>query len=790
MATMLLLLSLVGGDAGDPWGRGRCRELFISGLPQEPADLQAWAAAGVTSLAGAKPEAARPHGLLTRGWFTLNYMDSRSNTEAWIKERAAVRQDGTYLRPFDPLFPTVGQYGWTACVNNPLWVEHARGVFTNHAKAGHTGAHVDFASHYEPCFCQHCQGKWAATAAPLGLPTELAVASGSDDLPTRLTLREFRIRCVMDFLADLRGTARAIEPRFGVDGTWHRDSGSTYQWAYGDHFDLMCIEGTTHGPFPPEGTQIPWLKLSHALSRRGDHRPAALSVTYHLLTDENGAMHHGRMAPDRLRVALAELVSQGAASWLGLGGPKTGNLLKEHLETVKAYYRLAADLEPLLASSEDAGEVGLLFSPRSYLVAAGVSKQMELFAHTLLKAHRPFQMISDVGLTAAALAGLRGVVLLEAAALSDEAIAALTGYVDGGGKLLVMGDSAASLDSRWRPRESRPSWAQPPAGEGALRQQAIGAGQARYWLQSAFAPQTAGAAQLVTLNQSQPVTLAIEGWSKAEGVSGATDGNYSLYVDLIHQDGSPLWGQTAPFRPGTHDWQFGRKIITVDKPVKTANVHLLFRGRGGTAWFKDVRFGIWDEARQEIVENLLTSEYQLPDGKVVKAPGGADGPARWGAYGNNGYDLENQLDLGLWVRTSGTKGLEVSAMTQPAAETEAAVLQALEGILPGAVPVRLSGAGADRVSVEMQRSGDHLLLHLINHQAALHPERSEAEQQQRDQAVTARDLLLTVCPEGLRLDPAGTRVLLPEGKAGAAVAASGAGVEVRLPRLDHYAVVV
>ena len=87
---------------------------------------------------------------------------------------------------------------------------------------------------------------------------------------------------------------------------------------------MMCIEGTTWGPFPPQSQQILWLKLAHALT----DREVAMSVTYHLLSDESGARHHGRTSTARTRVALCEIMSQGAVSWLGLGGPGTGNLLR------------------------------------------------------------------------------------------------------------------------------------------------------------------------------------------------------------------------------------------------------------------------------------------------------------------------------------------------------------------------------------------------------------------------------------------------------------------------------
>ena len=95
-------------------------------------------------------------------------------------------------------------------------------------------------------------------------------------------------------------------------------------------------------------------------------------MTYHLLPDEEGKIHHGRMAPDRLRVALAEIISQGAVSWLGLGGHGTGNLLEEHQDIVHAYYRHAAEAEPLMAGAEELAELGIIFSPRSFLVAGGV----------------------------------------------------------------------------------------------------------------------------------------------------------------------------------------------------------------------------------------------------------------------------------------------------------------------------------------------------------------------------------------------------------------------------------
>lgn len=774
---VVLAVSLAGSlwaaDLGF-WQPGNVRELFVGGLPADEAGLKNWAANGVNCVTGVKPELAHAAGLKTRTWFTMTYMDSRSMPEERIKSMAAVHEDGSYARPFDPLFPTVGQYGWTACINNPLWIEHSQGLFRKMAQDDYDGAHIDFASHYESCFCAHCVKRFADWAPKHGVETaDLKVASAAADLPTRMKLREFRIQCVMEFLGGIRNAARAVKPDFATDGTWHHDNGSTYQWAYGDHFDLMCIEGTTWGPFPPASTQVPWLKLSQVLARRPDREPVAMSVTYHLLTDEAGKLHHGRMAADRVRVTLAEIISEGAVSWLGLGGPGTGNLLKEHQELTKAYFRVARDLEPALKGAREVAEIGLLFSPKSYLLQGTSRTQLYAFAQALAKAHVPYRIISDVNVKAEDLAGLRGVAVLDGKALSDEACKAITSYVEGGGKVLVTGDEVATVDGEWKERAARPAFAVVPEGvKGTMAQKTVGKGQAHYWLQKVFETKSLGASQNVDLNQDKPQVLAIEGWSKAERVNGRKDSNYSLYVDLTYAGGGNMWGQVAMFDTGTHDWQFSRTLIESDKPFKSANVHMLFRGHGGTAWFKDVKFGVWDPEKKQIVENLLGNSYQTPDGKTVSAAeGGASGT--WVPY-EAGYSIENMLEQGWWVKMSTPGGLDVGPMNVPDPVNEEPVLAVLKPLLSPKPLLQITGTGAGLVGANLTRNGSHLTLHLINYAAQLHPELPELEQQAREHSVPAKGLTVKVNVPGVKLGKA--KVYVPEGEAG--VKCEGASVEV------------
>jgi hypothetical protein len=110
-----------------------------------------------------------------------------------------------------------------------------------------------------------------------------------------------------------------------------------------------------------------------------------------------------------------------------------------------------------------------------------------------------------------------------------------------------------------------------------------------------------GALQFITINQEKPKPLVLSGWSKAENVSGEASGDYSLYVDLIYTDGTPLWGQIATFDTGTHDWQQKSFIIRPEKPIRSASVNLLLRNKSGTVWFDNV--SLREEGGPELIEN-------------------------------------------------------------------------------------------------------------------------------------------------------------------------------------------
>jgi hypothetical protein len=96
-----------------------------------------------------------------------------------------------------------------------------------------------------------------------------------------------------------------------------------------------------------------------------------------------------------------------------------------------------------------------------------------------------------------------------------------------------------------------------------------------------------GLSQTVVLNQSSPEPIVAAAWSKAEGVGGSRDSDYSLYLDLVYSDGTPLWGQVAPFNVGTHGWEKAQVTVFPEKPVRSVSFHMLMRRHPGKASFRD-----------------------------------------------------------------------------------------------------------------------------------------------------------------------------------------------------------
>ena len=766
--------------SGDIWQPGRLREVLLHGLTNDAAVLTAWAAAGANSCIGVAPAAAHKAGLNARGWFAMNYMDSRSIAATNVTLMAAVARDKTLFRPPEnPLVPDLAKFGWSACVNNPQWRSHCAIVMAKMALEGYDGCHVDYASHLEACFCQHCKTKWQAVAKKnelAGMAVELEGAADAKDPRTRLLLREFRVRSVMEFLQSLRDAARNVKSDFVLDANLHQDAASLYQCAYGDHVGAVCIEGATWGEFPPASQQILALKLVRAVS--GSKVP--LAVSYHTLRDRDGKAHHARMAPDRFSLAMAETFSTGSASWLGWGGLGVDNLMREHEARAKSLYSFAARLEPALTAAKPMAWLAVVFSPRSYFADNTARAEYFVAGQALMKAHVPFAVLSDVNLSADQLRGFTGVLLLEAGALSDAAIAALDTYVNGGGKLMVVGDGAAKLGEDWKEREKQPKWATV-----ADKPLSHGQGVVHPLKGETFTGQTFGATQNVNLKQDRADLLAIEGWSRAQDVVGQRGPDYAIVVDLRYNDDTSLNGLAAEFTPGTHDWEFQRLFIKPEKPVRRATVRLILRGRVGTAWFREVRFGEWNAKTQRITRNQLGTTLQPASGKSYTAKPITDGDKGTFQAFRGGFTVETFPAHGHLVRVTSAGGLPVGQMHVPQPDIAQRIRQFVAPLLPAQPLLTLQGPGADNVYCDTSFTGDQLLLQFINYNATpLRPDQPEADQVKNDKTIPVTNLKVTL---GINLRPIGAIWSAP-------------GIEPQplpltppltftLPRLDQWGVV-
>jgi hypothetical protein len=82
--------------------------------------------------------------------------------------------------------------------------------------------------------------------------------------------------------------------------------------------------------------------------------------------------------------------------------------------------------------------------------------------------------------------------------------------------------------------------------------------------------------------------LYFSGWSKAEGVTGCPDSDYSLYLDVYTEAGES-YGHILEFDTCTDNWQLKEGFVVLHSPIESVNVHCLFRGvHSGTVWFDDV----------------------------------------------------------------------------------------------------------------------------------------------------------------------------------------------------------
>jgi hypothetical protein len=128
---------------------------------------------------------------------------------------------------------------------------------------------------------------------------------------------------------------------------------------------------------------------------------------------------------------------------------------------------------------------------------------------------------------------------------------------------------------------------------------------------------THGAYQVITLNQAEPRPLYFSGWSKAECVTGGSDSNYSVYLDVHYADDTWLYRQVLQFDPCSHDWQFREGFVIPSKPIQSVNVYCLLRWtHRGTVWFDDL------SVREVQSETMVFDSVPITTTQLISQPDG------------------------------------------------------------------------------------------------------------------------------------------------------------------------
>ena len=197
---------------------------------------------------------------------------------------------------------------------------------------------------------------------------------------------------------------------------------------------------------------------------------------------------------------------------------------------------------------------------------------------------------------------------------------------------------------------------------------------------NATAEEHRGLTYLAVLNQTVATPIVAECWTKAESVSGGPDADYSLYLDLEYMDGTPLWGQLSPIKPGTHDWVKRTVTVVPAKPVKNVSVHCIFRRHTGTAWFDDVK--AW--------EMKLPGGVRQFDGVPVEREATAAG-TYFDASGAPG----GRIPVGLYLRDVAAKSdfIQPEGEDVVAADGKSASVRATAGSLGLALEYKLQDTG-------------------------------------------------------------------------------------------------
>ena len=128
-----------------------------------------------------------------------------------------------------------------------------------------------------------------------------------------------------------------------------------------------------------------------------------------------------------------------------------------------------------------------------------------------------------------------------------------------------------------------------------------------------------GIKQVIQYDKPSMAPVVFGGWSKCENVTTSRD--YSVYLDIFYEDGTPQWAVSAYWATGTHDWEYALNCFWPKKPIKEIQVFALMRYSTGNskAWFDNLELSRGDPgARMRPIELESLVPFR-PDGVKMQS---------------------------------------------------------------------------------------------------------------------------------------------------------------------------
>ena len=390
---------------------------------------------------------------LNMHWYSCEFADQHPEWEQ-------IMSNGERYGRAHPLYGS----GTTFCVNG-AWRNWAFGLMREAMKTGIDGVFLDGPVIFpDCCYCDACHAVFRAKY-------NQSIPGDDWSNPLWKQFLEFREDSLAMFLKDAREQVRLVNPEaviFLNAGSWEpggwrvaRDIQKT-----GPYQNFIGTEAFFHYG----KNQNIYASLMTGKYLRAMGQPAVVFTHY-----MNGMWHYRNLPPGEVKLALAQTMAAGANPWLALLRPAL-DFQPESVLPVAEMFSFMERNKDCFTDVESMAEVGLLFSAvtsRNYLSRftgfyekTGAAKEENLivdlekggitdwkarkrqceelltssyrgYFHALTRAHIPFDIVLDQGMTSTNLGKYKTLILPDAACLGKAAVAALKQFVREGGNLLA-----------------------------------------------------------------------------------------------------------------------------------------------------------------------------------------------------------------------------------------------------------------------------------------------------------------------------------------------------------------